>query len=1010
MKNDKKNEVNIPRAQSNNSFHSPYEDEEENQSSQITGHLPQPEEIFFSFSFQFFSTHIKKVLQQWHIKMASDLGAHKTDIVDRLNALSNVYTDIVTFPSDKGGPNWLKSPYKGVVHSDTGMCVLATAINANVSDQGQKVPLWAIIIDRIINGCAENGISLCAAGDPTAPTAAKVLQIESPIGSYKNRLLQYIYLYLCIMDFNVNGVQLLPIYISAAMAEDNPNDFREQITRLDKQLEDLDRRTLLPLLIIDNVRLFQCGVNNIYAIINIVMQERQCKIVVGADTVYSWNNERAPSPDNGGILQSPFSLYYHDSNGWQLTPGAVIKISSMNLIGRREEAINFINACIKYLEKENEWENTIDSNELYEVLIGKGNSGRLIFPGGDCSFFDLQFYRLDAYLLKKMLPVLRNHQSDKLNLVNLYNIMFFDSESPRGQVAENAFNYEYSREILRYDSDWWKAAKEHRSVLDYLISHYYWELLDKIRKCDEAQQSFSILPETVVLPKNVTRFLVQRINSDKRLIGWMVPNFKKLYAKLGAADTNYLQKSQILCLFGRITTDQKDAQIGLLKDIYAQEQCELSKFAKIRDKSKKEQQLFLLRTISVSLIYLGDEQAFCNYMDLILSDNNKLLFRSINRGFHLDYYGDISSYWTGELAVNLKDDPKKGINTFRKLYSDIYNKLNSLMQLSVRDLYVLTLKLVTFNTLIEERIRDKARLIKASENEDFRKQCLRLNKGFLDLIHNDGVIALMGETVKARISEVRAYILDNSLRLINNLNSTEREPFAFNEINALNTVRTGWKDRGILRSSPKDLEKGHCPESISAHMYQSWLIGYMFLPYTYHVKEYQKQTILDILLIHDLGEMKIGDISSGEKLAASKIEEENALRDVLRAAKDPREEEKIKLWVESEALTKETNINSRIAKEIDKIQALYQYCRYCVNGQIEFQLEQWKRQEGDKGTPERYWRSGIETTVTSEIGKRILMTLVLDNSDFLQAQDCSFKNAIKEWRYEVLEELVAKYK
>ena len=66
--------------------------------------------------------------------------------------------------------------------------------------------------------------------------------------------------------------------------------------------------------------------------------------------------------------------------------------------------------------------------------------------------------------------------------------------------------------------------------------------------------------------------------------------------------------------------------------------------------------------------------------------------------------------------------------------------------------------------------------------------------------------------------------------------------------------RTGWVQRGVQN-----------PESIAEHIYGCWLLGTFLLPDTHPDPTYDKQVILDMLLLHDLPEAVTGDIPRPEK-------------------------------------------------------------------------------------------------------------------------------------------------
>lgn len=66
--------------------------------------------------------------------------------------------------------------------------------------------------------------------------------------------------------------------------------------------------------------------------------------------------------------------------------------------------------------------------------------------------------------------------------------------------------------------------------------------------------------------------------------------------------------------------------------------------------------------------------------------------------------------------------------------------------------------------------------------------------------------------------------------------------------------RTGWLTRGIA-----------APESVAAHMHGCFLLAYFLLPEAAPGDGYDKKTVLQMLLLHDLGEAVTGDIPRPQK-------------------------------------------------------------------------------------------------------------------------------------------------
>lgn len=177
------------------------------------------------------------------------------------------------------------------------------------------------------------------------------------------------------------------------------------------------------------------------------------------------------------------------------------------------------------------------------------------------------------------------------------------------------------------------------------------------------------------------------------------------------------------------------------------------------------------------------------------------------------------------------------------------------------------------------------------------------------------------------------------------------------------TNRAGWVDRHI-----------HNPERIMEHMYSCWLIGFIFLPDASRYEGYSKEVVLNTLLIHDLGESATGDIP--KPIKALNPESYNALENeamrkliTLGVQQDETSSVFLDYW---EAWISESDINAKIAKDIDNIQAVHQYCRYTKDARCEKNLEDLS-----------HWISELKSLRTVE-GERIARLLVLDNPEFVE--------------------------
>ncbi len=185
--------------------------------------------------------------------------------------------------------------------------------------------------------------------------------------------------------------------------------------------------------------------------------------------------------------------------------------------------------------------------------------------------------------------------------------------------------------------------------------------------------------------------------------------------------------------------------------------------------------------------------------------------------------------------------------------------------------------------------------------------------------------------------------------------------------------RTGWKIRGI-----------NSPETVAEHVLSCILLCFALLPDNCAstdcnelINDYDKNLILLLLLIHDLGEIDIGDKKRGTKTDREKTIEHQSIQNFLNAVKFNNPNCNLydcldKLWFDMESGNPK-NINAKIAKEIDYIQGAYQYFLYCISGKVKFTKE----------TCQEWLNEVSDDKIQTSQGKKIRDNLILKNADFL---------------------------
>ena len=371
-------------------------------------------------------------------------------------------------------------------------------------------------------------------------------------------------------------------------------------------------------------------------------------------------------------------------------------------------------------------------------------------------------------------------------------------------------------------------------------------------------------------------------------------------------------QSQICYILGRIQSGnaKKNAQCFLAKQwdtIY--HDLFYKNILKCHDEVMNR--LILFRTISVSLVVLGDDTKLEDFLQCILY-NEKL--NQINRGFHIEYYED-KSYLNGVSPSYLDDKSVPANRTMNYLMDSINKKL--LLKTTInKSIY---LDIITLFSIYQYRIDDA----------DFLKTYRDELKKIIDKVSVS--------------SKIQSNTITNYIQTINeNFDAPNPIKHILTEINAVKLQkRQGWIDREVK-----------LPESIADHRYGCYIIGMFLLPNNINqcsdykipdieeYSDYSKEHILKMVLLHDLAEAKEGDVVTNKK-ESSDVEKENMRFNYYQyLCSFPRIYglgTKKELWNEFSA---NSTINAKIANDIDKIEAVIQAYFYCdENNRID--MNEW---------------------------------------------------------------------
>ena len=748
-------------------------------------------------------------------------------------------------------------------------------------------------------------------------TPKTVLKIKGPLGSYKNRLLQYIYLYISIADHHI-----LPFYIDISMYEkikskpdsDFKNDLKqaieEDLAYIKRQIDDNDQK--VPLVILDGIRDFSCGKDFLYSYLQKVFEKIDCKLFVSVDTDFT-NNPR-----------HKFRVHPFITTDYEY----FIRIKSLELY-RRDESIDFIKDTICLLGIK--LPSLLTPELIYDKLV------------------KLNLISIDAYWFKNLIEIITNNiMRDEFTIVDLYDALCrksLQNSATIDSAASLAYEFEYGDMSFSdnefFFDDRWKVIRKHRSMLDYLLARNYiiqFEALQNCLKSGDVSQNLHFF--NFVLPKSITRFVTILFNEIDDYENTILSIAEKYYDSMST-----FGKTELIFWLGRLKNPNRKAEgVKLLQNYKLQQFAKYNSINfKTTDSNEIKKQAFLLRGIFISLIQSDDKASSKEYFDLLLNDK---LSNKINRGFHLEYYGD-KPYIPSKTRLDFEDDISKGENTFNSLCIYISDCLrNNKVNCNT------ILELFTLCSLIQARIEgnktDSFNINTYLSNTTYYIKWIlkqRYLNDFQSIKHYFDWI----------LHDINAVYIDG-MQLHNNAN-------IFNLYSQLGRIeRTGWLDTNVKKA-----------ETISDHMYHCWLIGLLYLPENFADPDYDKTKILKMLLIHDIGETITGDIPTPEKepnKAFYDSQENRVMQDFFLIGTYP-SMANLKDFQECwDEWYSDNTINSDIAKDIDEIQAVFKLCEYYKNDEIQIDTDEFKN-----------WYDSIYNLRT-DIVKEIANTIIRNNPKF----------------------------
>ncbi|MCL2382010.1 MAG: HD domain-containing protein [Treponema sp.] len=394
---------------------------------------------------------------------------------------------------------------------------------------------------------------------------------------------------------------------------------------------------------------------------------------------------------------------------------------------------------------------------------------------------------------------------------------------------------------------------------------------------------------------------------------------KKFYAHANA-----------MYLLGRLEYDAlKERAIGLIKEYMPKSKEKYKHKPSVEDNRKF---LFALRTAYISLACLGESSASGEYVEKLILHHD---WCTVNRGFHLLYYGDKS------FDPGIGFNPEDKLGDCSKTYLHLYNRIKTLRKEPLRDI-----EIYTFFSLIQQRY-----LKNNFTDENKLKEATDLIDNILekDIVEYTGLKSYL--KMLKKIFESSNYSRFTLLKQISALKFEKRK---------------GWVHRNF---------KGQI-ETVASHTLNAVYMASLLLPNSSsdsRDRGYKKSRIMDMLLYHDLAESLVHDHLPEEKTALKKKEEDDFYETLVpyRTCGLFNTRSINSLWKEYDS---KVTTNSKIANDIDKLEGYAQFLSYLESGE-EVEKPVFKK-----------WRDEIASNTQTRLGRKIK-----DNIEF------EFQSIIKEY-------------
>lgn len=424
-----------------------------------------------------------------------------------------------------------------------------------------------------------------------------------------------------------------------------------------------------------------------------------------------------------------------------------------------------------------------------------------------------------------------------------------------------------------------------------LISQYILTNLVRLQDVRSKKKGVDARVLDYLYPHKVNEQFKQLMTSSTLVEERAFRALSRLFGKKGSAKRD----AYIAYALGRVVTPQLRAEaIRLL--LGRLQKLDQSRPMSTGSRCVGAEELLLYRSVYISLVYLGHIESAKQYIKQCMMDRQ---WDDLNRGFHLEYYGDQS--YSPTLRMLGADSLCAFPRTFKTLTDKLRRVADGGPRYSLFEVEVYTLFSLAQQRHCRQRLGQEQRLM---------------------------LLELANQLLSDRHIEYPR--LEGYIRMVHS--HLGIDPFyprmILDEVCQLKRVRrSGWN----AEPSPGHLTKARrtsSPESVADHTWSALLLAKRLLPVESISEEnrstYSKRQIMEMLLIHDLGETLVGDLLPWQKSESTKVSELNAHYYFDHATTYPdfaADARAASLWEDFEDAK---SYNGLVAKDIDKLECLLQ--------------------------------------------------------------------------------------